>query len=174
MKLNSVLICAITGILAHAAPSIAETPADMPQNALTLEAKLAPVEKYHKEWQSDYAGYAEFDCTVKNVSNKTIWIGTETADFVINWSTDNPNINTPRWPILANLPYGIRLDPGQTYSRAIPLLFGQMKAGDSVTFHLLFHSNPGGALRRIPQPVPDKNTMPDLIASCSIKFTVPK
>ncbi|MEO7715891.1 MAG: hypothetical protein ABIY70_06805 [Capsulimonas sp.] len=139
---------------------------------LTLDAKFVPSEKLDPEISHSYKAYSEVECTVTNVSNKTILLG-ENASIDINWTTDNKLIGPVRTSCGANMVIVTKLAPGKTYTKRLPISFGNLKTGEKIKFELQFHSNIGNLVRfALPQSA-DQSPTPDIIASCSLTTRVP-
>ncbi len=114
---------------------------------LTVRAVASPRNKFRYEykWFRTIWSYAEISCDVKNVSKRPVTIVTETVGWYTNWGTDNSFVHRVEWPTSANAAYPIVLKPGETYSKAVPIMFNGLKEGQKVTFRIRFDSNWSGS-----------------------------
>jgi hypothetical protein len=116
------------------------TPAPKPDLSLQVSAVPSADFKYERAGLKGMKHYAEVACRVTNESDHPIRIETETDGWCCNWRTNSQQVVSCSWPSTANLPFVIILQPGQAYSKNVPVIFEGGQPGQPVTFQVRFYS----------------------------------
>ena len=128
-------VCYIVGVSEGTA--IAKPP---PAPVFQLNATLLMPEAYHYEqpWLKNTSPYFEVRCVVTNISQKPQTICAYSCSWYMNWQTDDKQIFCLGWDCCRNSPQEIKIAPGKSYEKILPLTTPSEAKGKTVRFRIGF------------------------------------